>query len=65
MSTCRLLNTRQAAEYSGRHIETIYDALRLGDLHGSQRTRGGKWMVRVECLDAWVDGQTCPHKVAA
>lgn len=56
------LNTSQAAEYTGRHVQTIARAAASGELHGSQRTAPrGKWSFKAECLDAWVAGEPCEH----
>lgn len=57
-------STEQAAEYSGRHVVTIRKALEAGDLHGGQRKAGGRWSIRFECLDAWLDGKACMHQEA-
>lgn len=60
--------TDQAAEYAGCHVQTVLKALAAGDLHGGQRikdgepVKGGRWSIRRECLDAWLDGEKCPHQ---
>lgn len=66
MSTGTLLrfNTTQAADYADRHRDTILRALELGELHGGQRKAGGRWSIRRECLDAWLDGEKCGHQLA-
>lgn len=58
-------NTHQAATYSGRHVDTIRRALEAGELHGGQRKTGGRWSIRRECLESWLDGETCEHQKAA
>lgn len=73
MTTLLRFNTHQAAEYSGRHVDTIRRALEAGELHGGQRIdkatgkpkKGGRWSIRRECLEAWLDGETCEHQSAA
>lgn len=55
------LNTAQAAEYADCHVNTVQRALEAGELHGGQRKPGGRWSIRRECLDAWLDGETCEH----
>ena len=50
-----------AAAIAGVHPETIRDALRAGDLHGVQRVKGGRWRMRAECIDAWIEGVRCAH----
>lgn len=56
------MTVAQASGYSHRHPVTLRRALEVGDLHGSQRKAGGTWSIRTECLDAWLDGQRCPHQ---
>jgi excisionase family DNA binding protein len=51
--------TAQAAEYAACHRSTLIRALEAGELHGGQRKAGGRWSIRRECLDAWLDGETC------
>lgn len=58
-------NTTQAAEYAGCHRQTVLRALEAGDLHGGQRVAGGRWSIRRECLDAWLDGTKCEHQERA
>lgn len=57
------MTVAQAAEYTHRHPVTLRRALEEGTLHGSQRVVGGKWSIRVECIDAWLDGEKCPHQL--
>lgn len=63
MSQRLRFSTRQAAEHAGCHHETIRRALEAGDLHGGQRKVKGRWSIRLECLDAWLDGQKCEHQM--
>jgi hypothetical protein len=56
------LTVAQAAAASNRHPVTLWRALESGQLHGSQRMARGKWSIRPECLDAWLDGQCCEHQ---
>jgi hypothetical protein len=66
-------STSQAADYAGKHRDTILRALEAGELHGGQRMdketgkpkKGGRWSIRRECLDAWLDGEACAHQDAA
>ena len=53
--------TATGAVHSGYHQQTIRKALEAGELHGTQRVTGGRWRVHVDCLDAWMSGQKCPH----
>jgi excisionase family DNA binding protein len=58
------LDVHQAAERAGYHWRYIADLCRSGEIHGTQRKRGGKWRIHVECLDAWAGGVTCAHQKA-
>lgn len=58
-------STTQAAEYAGVHRDTVLRALEAGTLHGGQRVTGGRWSIRLACLDAWLEGSKCEHKAAA
>lgn len=55
--------TSTAAEYAGHHVQTIRKAAEAGELHGTQRTAGGRWRFHTECLDAWLLGDPCTHQV--
>jgi len=61
MSARERFTTGQAAEYAGLATVTVLKALEAGLLHGGQRLKGGRWSIRRECLDAWLDGCPCPH----
>lgn len=52
----------QASDYSSRHPVTLRKALEARELHGSQRVVGGRWSIRHECLEAWIDGRPCDHQ---
>lgn len=52
-----------AAKASRRHPKTILKALAAGELHGTQRMKGGRWLIRLDCLDAWIDVNPCKHQV--
>jgi excisionase family DNA binding protein len=58
----RRLTVAEAAKISNRHPDTLRRALACGELHGAQRVRGGRWSIRPECLDAWLDGEPCEHQ---
>lgn len=64
LATRLRFNVEQAAEYADRHRDTIRRACEAGALHGGQRTKGGRWSIRRECLDAWLDGDQCAHQLA-
>lgn len=56
------LTPAEAAKYARRASITIYRALEAGKLHGSQAKAGGRWNIRPECLEAWLDNEPCIHK---
>lgn len=55
------LSVNEASVAYGRHPVTLRRALEGGELHGTQRTAGCRWSMRRECVEAWLDGQKCPH----
>jgi hypothetical protein len=57
-----LLTVHEAAVAAGRHPVTLRKALERGELHGNQRTKGGRWTVERQCLVAWMAGDPCEHK---
>jgi excisionase family DNA binding protein len=59
-----ILNVKTAAEYLGIHENTIRIALEDGTLHGFQRSKGGRWHIRRECLEAWIGGERCEHQTS-
>lgn len=56
------LTTDEVATATKRHPVTVRRALEGGALHGTQTTKGGRWLVRVSCAEAWIDGQKCAHQ---
>lgn len=56
------LTVEEAAASARRHPGTIRRALEEKKLHGSQPVPGGRWLIKSECLDAWLDGELCEHK---
>ena len=59
------LTVAEAAEEGRKHPITVRRALESGELHGSQRVRGGRWTVEEPCLSAWLSGAECEHQKAA
>lgn len=57
------LTVDQAATEAHRHRVTLWRALESGQLHGSQRGKRGRWLIRPECLDAWIEHRACEHQV--
>lgn len=53
------LTPTQAAQITGRHPVTIREALRGKTLRGFQRGKGGHWVIRPCCLDAWMEARAC------
>lgn len=56
------LTTEQVAVAASRHVVTIRLALVSGELHGTQHVKGGRWLVREDCFEAWLDGEKCEHQ---
>lgn len=56
------LTPKELAAQAGRNYFTVVRALEDGTLHGAQRVKGGRWLIRTECAEAWLDGETCHHK---
>lgn len=56
------LTSAQAAAAAQKHPVTIRRALESGRLHGAQVVTGGRWLIREDCLDAWLDGRDCEHR---
>lgn len=50
------LSVDEAQQVTGVSTREIYDALRTGDLVGTQRFKNAKWRVHVDDLDAWMRG---------
>lgn len=58
------LTVDEAAIVARRHPGTVSDALRAGELHGVQPSKNGRWRIRRDCLDAWIEGRLCQHQEA-
>jgi hypothetical protein len=56
------LDTAQAGALSGFHKDTVRRACESDELHGSQRTKGGRWRIHRDCLEAWLAGVPCAHR---
>lgn len=65
MSVRLWLNTAQAAEHAGCHVDTVRKAAESGELHASQRKAKGRWRIHIDCLDAWCVGERCEHLAGA
>lgn len=47
---------KTAKAHTGVGTRAILDALRAGELKGSQRVANGKWRIHRDDLDAWMRG---------
>lgn len=56
------LTTAEAASVARRHPVTIRRALEGQELHGRQSMVGGRWLIRLDCLESWIDGDLCAHQ---
>jgi excisionase family DNA binding protein len=54
------ITPREAAQQARLSAYTIYVALESGELHGHQRTRGGRWQINPAAVDAWIRGMDGP-----
>lgn len=52
----------RAAAIASCHPQTVSDALRAKELHGTQKGKGGHWKVEGSCLRAWIVGEQCEHQ---
>lgn len=52
----RAYRPREVAELHGLGLSTVYDALYRGELAGRQV--GRSWVIPVEAIDAWLNGNT-------
>ena len=59
------LTVAEAAAEGRKHPITVRRALEAGELHGSQRVKGGRWTVEEPCLSAWLAGEECEHQRTA
>jgi len=56
-----ILTPREAAEYLGIHVQTIYRLLKNGEIPG--RKVGGVWRFRKDVLDSWLSYERNPSPV--
>jgi hypothetical protein len=56
------MTVAEAAQAAKRAQITIDRALEGGELHGTQRMKGGKWSIQRHCLLAWLSAEPCAHK---
>lgn len=57
------LTPADVARIFRRHPVTVRNALAAGELHGSQRVKGGRWLIAEACADAWAEGRPCTHQL--
>lgn len=60
----KYLTVNEVAEVTRKHPVTIRLALEGGELHGSQRKRGGRWVVNADCIQPYLDHRPCEHASA-
>lgn len=58
------LTPQEAAALAKQHPVTIRKALESGELHGTQRIKGGRWRIAPQCLEAYTLNEPCGHKSA-
>jgi len=58
------LTVREAAAYAKRSEDWILKACQSGALFATQRVKGGKWSIREESVDHWLDGTSNPARAA-
>ncbi|ALJ20404.1 helix-turn-helix domain-containing protein [Microbacterium sp. No. 7] len=58
------LTVAEVAVIARKHPVTVRKALEGKKLHGTQASTGGRWSVREDCLEAWLDGEKCVHQAA-
>lgn len=59
------LTAPEAAARGRAGLSEVLRALAAEELRGYQRTKGGKWRIHVDDLDAWVRGETAEVRVPA
>lgn len=65
MQKPKKLTTDEVAVEYRRHPVTVRIALNAGELHGTQRIVGGRWLIDEKCAEAWADGMQCEHMIEA
>ncbi|MGZ0067822.1 helix-turn-helix domain-containing protein [Microbacterium arborescens] len=60
----RLYTPAEAAEIVRQHVVTIRLRLEGGELHGTQRKKGGRWLIAEACLRAYASAEPCEHQSA-
>lgn len=56
------LTVAEVAAVARRHPVTVRVALESGELHGTQRAKNCRWLIREDCAEAWIDGEKCEHQ---
>jgi hypothetical protein len=54
----------EAAVIARQHVVTIRIRLESGELHGTQRVKGGRWLIDDACLEAYIRAEKCAHQAA-
>lgn len=50
------LSVEEVSQVTGVSTREVYDALRVGDLVGTQRSRRKKWRIHESDMDKWMRG---------
>lgn len=58
------LTVKEAADYAKRSPDWVLKACQSGALFATQRVKGGKWSIREESIDHWLDGTPDPARAA-
>ena len=59
------LTAPEAATAARKHPVTVRKALEAGQLHGFQTGKGGRWSIKPDCLEAWIECRRCDHHRSA
>jgi hypothetical protein len=57
------LTVSEAADVARCHPERLTEAARRGKLHGYQRSKWSTWKFEEGCVESWVRGEKCVHRV--
>lgn len=61
--TARWLSTVAASSHADVHKDVILDAIRDGELRGYQRKPGAHYRIKIEDIDAWLEGKPAPEEL--
>jgi excisionase family DNA binding protein len=58
------MTVKQVAAEFGKHPDTVRKACESGELFATQRIKGGRWSIRPDSVDHWLDGTPDPAREA-